>query len=430
MYSRYSHIVFALLAASAAVAQSAPSVPPVDAPELSHWGQYEIGVRTIQLVHKDQPNVLAFDKETGEIPTYDRPLPVEVWYPTRTVNGEPPHTEYETPLPRGNVNYTTLGRAERDAEPLSATKPFPLILISHGYPGTRILLSYLGENLASKGYVVAAIDHTDSVFGAVGPFQSTLVNRTKDQLFVISQMSKVGLPVDSGRVGILGYSMGGYGAITTAGAGYSSAGTASRMVPGELMQPLTAGDPAYAAVDRSAIKAVVAIAPWGMQAPHRNWDEAGLAGLRVPSLFIVGDHDDISGYEDGVRKLFEGAVNSERWMLVFQNARHNVGGNPPPAEALSDFKTRESFDEPVWRKDRITAINQHFVTAFLDLHVKGDETRRAYLDLPTVESKDGLWPLPAGQSAGDSYSDGEAYWKGFRRRWALGLELHHEKAAQ
>ena len=419
-----------LLAASIALAQRPPSVPPVDAPELAQWGGYEIGVRTIQLVPEDQPDVLAFDKETGETPSYDRPLPVEVWYPARTVDGDPPRVEYETPLPRGNASYKTPGRAERDADPLVATKPFPLVLISHGYPGTRILLSYLGENLASKGYIVAAVDHTDSVFGAAKGFQSTLLNRTKDQLFVVSQMAKSGLPVDAGRVGVIGYSMGGYGAITTGGAGYSATGTAARMVPGGLMQPLTAGDPAYAAVDRSAIKAVVAIAPWGMQAPHRNWDDAGLPGLRVPSLFIVGDHDDISGYEDGVKKLFEGSVNSERWMLVFQNARHNVGGNPTPAEALSDFPTLESFDEPVWRKERITAINQHFVTAFLDLHVKGDETRRAYLEPPTVHSNDGLWPLPPGQSAGDSYSDGEAYWKGFRRRWALGLELHHEKAAE
>ena len=40
---------------------------------------------------------------------------------------------------------------------------------------------------------------------------------------------------------------------------------------------------------------------------------------------------------------------------------------------MTSFVTREFFDEPVWRKDRITAINQHFVTAFLDLNLKGDE---------------------------------------------------------
>ena len=103
----------------------------------------------------------------------------------------------------------------------------------------------------------------------------------------------------------------------------------------------------------------------------------------MPSLFIVGDQDDVSGYEQGVRKAFEGAVNSDRRMLVYENARHNVGGNPPPPEALGSFTTRAFFDEPVWRKDRIAAINQHFVTAFLDLYLKGDETRRPTWTCPS-----------------------------------------------
>jgi hypothetical protein len=47
-------------------------------------------------------------------------------------------------------------------------------------------------------------------------------------------------------------------------------------------------------------------------------------------------------------------------MLVYEDARHNVGGNPAPAAELS-FGIREAFEEPVCRKERITAINQHFV---------------------------------------------------------------------
>jgi hypothetical protein len=103
-------------------------------------------------------------------------------------------------------------------------------------------------------------------------------------------------------------------------------------------------------------------------------------------------------------------VNSERYLLVFENARHNVGGNPPPPEALGNFTTRAFFDEPVWRKDRISAINQHFITAFLDLYLKGDESKHAYVTIP-VKS-------PAGSQT----------WKGFRPRWAVGLEWHHYAA--
>jgi hypothetical protein len=153
---------------------------------------------------------------------------------------------------------------------------------------------------------------------------------------------------------------------------------------------------------------VVAIAPWGAQPPNNNWDAAGLGGIRIPSLFIVGDQDDTSGYEQGVRKAWEGAVNSDRYLLVYENARHNVGGNPPPPEALGKFSTQAFFDEPVWRKDRIAAINQHFITAFLDAHLKNDPGRRAFLDLPEKP------PLGRG-----------ATWKGFQPRWAVGLQLLH-----
>jgi hypothetical protein len=113
----------------------------------------------------------------------------------------------------------------------------------------------------------------------------------------------------------------------------------------------------------------------------------------------------VSGYELGVRKAFEGAVNSERYLLVYENARHNVGGNPPPPEAMGSFRTQAFFDEPVWRKDRIAAINQHFITAFLDVYLKDDTSRRKYLDLPTKSAD-----RPA--------------WEGFRDRWAVGLQWH------
>jgi predicted dienelactone hydrolase len=58
---------------------------------------------------------------------------------------------------------TLTGKAVRDATAKNAGV-FPLVIVSHGYPGNRFLLSHLTENLASKGYVVVAIDHTDSTF--------------------------------------------------------------------------------------------------------------------------------------------------------------------------------------------------------------------------------------------------------------------------
>jgi dienelactone hydrolase len=411
-----------------APAQESPaisfSVPPADAPDLAPRGRWPVGVRTLDLVNPGQVDILHFDPASGKAPLYDRPLKIEIWYPAVIPPGKEERVTYESAMPGAPApgvpkTFRIPGKALRDAPPAVGER-FPLVIVSHGYPGSRTFLTYLTENLASKGYVVAAIDHTDSVFGQQAAFTSTLLNRSSDQWFTIEALQARILlagdflngSLDASRVAIVGYSMGGYGALASAGAGYSKQGGSARIVPGGYFDAWTAGSPQFEARKRDSLKAIVAVAPWGAQPPNNNWDANSLAAIRVPSLFIVGDHDDVSGYELGVRKAFEGALNSERRMLVYENARHNVGGNPPPPEALGSFTVRAFFDEPVWRKDRIAAINQHFVTAFLDLYLKGDETRRAYLDLPVKST------------------EGATFWKGFQRRWALGLQMYRYGAGQ
>ncbi|MEB0292681.1 hypothetical protein QN351_19495, partial [Cryobacterium sp. 10C2] len=88
-----------------------------------------------------------------------------------------------TVLRDGKTAVSLSGQAVRDASPDKAHGPYPLVIVSHGYPGNRFLLSHLTENLASKGYVVVAIDHTDSTYEDMQAFSSTLLNRSLDQLF-------------------------------------------------------------------------------------------------------------------------------------------------------------------------------------------------------------------------------------------------------
>ena len=417
-----------LILCSCCFAQQEPpayfSVPPADSPELASRGRWAVGVRTLELVSPQQPDILRFDRVTGKAPLADRPLTIEIWYPATIPPGKQEHVVYEmampgTPRPGTPARFQIPGKALRDAPPATGSA-FPLVVVSHGFPGSRTFMTWLTENLASKGYVVAAIDHTDSVFGQQRAFTSTLLNRASDQTFTIGKLADLSRDpsgflhnlIDPLRVAVVGYSMGGYGALAAAGAGYSRQGGSARAIPGGYLDPWIADDPAFRSRRREHIKAVVAIAPWGNQPPQNNWDAQGLAGIRIPSLFIAGDQDDVSGYEQGIRKAFDAAVNSERYLLVFQNARHNVGGNPPPPEALASFTTRAFFDEPVWRKDRIAAINQHFITAFLDFYLKDDASRRDYLAIPAKS--------PPGNQT----------WKGFQSRWALGVEWHRLQVTQ
>jgi pimeloyl-ACP methyl ester carboxylesterase len=203
--------------------------------------------------------------------------------------------------------------------------------------------------------------------------------------------------IDGEKVALVGYSMGGFGALATAGAGYDPSSQSVKSLPRGLLDDQIDGR----RTADSRLRALILIAPWGAQPPYRTWSAEGLQRLRLPTLFIAGEEDDISNYRDGIRWLYDRAVNADRRLLLYRSARHNVGGNPSPEGARSAFALREMFDEPVWRTDRLNAINQHFVTAFLDRHLKGNRTRDAI-----------LMPPAAG-----------AEWPGFQKRWGLGFNL-------
>ncbi|MEL7100896.1 MAG: dienelactone hydrolase, partial [Pseudomonadota bacterium] len=179
----------AILAAGSALANPIDQVRP-DAPELAPYGALPIGVQTLTFTHAGQIDILNTTAEAA--PLYDRPLTVEVWYPA--ASGTEPGGEYRAFLRDGQTEVTLTGRAARDAAP-AAEGSYPLIVISHGYPGNRFLMSHLGENLASKGYVTVSIDHTDSTYNDQGAFGSTLLNRPIDQRFVVDQMAALDGPL-------------------------------------------------------------------------------------------------------------------------------------------------------------------------------------------------------------------------------------------
>jgi hypothetical protein len=112
--------------------------------------------------------------------------------------------------------------------------------------------------------------------------------------------------------------------------------------------------------------------------------------------------------------------------LTFKGAGHAIGLSPAPDSMRGRLGDQDWFEDPVWRKDRINAVNAHFITAFLDRYVKGDESRDGYLDVPVPESSSGSWPVAMPPLGYDAYSPGApgiTVWKGFQRSHAAGLQL-------
>jgi predicted dienelactone hydrolase len=431
---------FSLSLGPAASAGPARSPPPVsatlpDGPDLSAPGAFLVGVLRLDLIHADQPDP-SLPLVNGHAPHHDRTLPLTVWFPAAS-SATAQLAHYHDHQPGAFPTGGRQGAARLAAQPVRGGA-FPLVIFSHGYRGWATGFADLAEGLASRGYVVAAIDHQDLEPGTPAERAASLAAvvalRSADQRFVVSELARrvgegpLAGVYDPGRAALIGYSMGGFGAVVTAGSGFAAASPLMHMAPDGVLAPFAEG--AALEAPPPQLKAVVLFAPWGGSEPLRAWAPSGLARIAAPTLVVVGDHDDVSGYEGGVRWIYDQLSGTERWLLVYQNARHNIVGDGLAAVEDRDFAAVERFEEPVWRRDRILAVNRHFVTAFLDKVLKGDAAHGAYLAPPTEKADAGQWPLAPdaralGRTARPDDPDSKGYWPGFQRRWALGLELHH-----
>lgn len=417
------------LMAGGAFAENPINTQLPGAPALAAYGDLTVGVRTLEMTNPDQIDILSIDPAADKpdsFPRYDRPLTVEMWYPA--VAGSTGDTTLKAYLRDGTTEVTLSGTAVRDAEPASGADAYPLVLISHGYPGNRFLMSHLAENLASKGYVVAAIDHTDSTYRTQAAFGSTLVNRSLDQLFVLDEMAEMAAEggdfaglYSADNTGLIGYSMGGYGAIITAGGGVTEASVAYPWGgPHGTLGIHLAGSDSHNALPDERIKTAVAFGPWGMNTGF--WNAEGLGGIKIPMLFIAGSQDDTSLYENGVRAIWENASALPHALLTYENGGHNAGAPmPPPAESFyfneaKGFNISEHYTDPVWDTARMNNIAQHFVTAWMDRELKGDAEAGSHLEL-VENSNDGVWSMNEDGTAKADHS----YWKGFGEGTAKGL---------
>ncbi|MFT4725764.1 MAG: putative dienelactone hydrolase [Granulosicoccus sp.] len=427
------------LFAGHAMAENRIDTQRPDAPELAAYGDYEVGTRPLTMINPDQLNVLALDASVeapDPLPTYNRELEVQMWYPSYP--GATGSKAVRAFLRDATTEVDLIGQATLWAAPVINSGAFPLVIISHGYPGNRFLLSHLAENLASKGYVVASIDHTDSTYRTQAAFGSTLRNRSLDQLFVLNEVARLnndsasflnGL-VDTENTAIIGYSMGAYGAVITAGGGVTEASVAYPFSPpyGTLGIHQSGSD-THNTLPDPRVKTAIAIAPWGRNLSF--FDAESLKGVQIPLLYVAGSEDSTSLYEGGVLTMWEESVNVDRGLLTFENANHNAAAPmPAPAESYAPnatlgFAPFGHYADPVWDTVRMNNILQHFATAWMDGHLKSDSASEAYFDL-TPDSNEGVYST----DDDGNFTDNHTYWKGFANQTAKGLHFDWLEAGE
>ena len=399
------------LAWLAAFPPAAAAAGEADAPALAAPGPYEAGVATLDIVESKPAN---------------RRLPLCVWYPARP-GGDA--ITYQASLAGEDgkpVAFAIQGAAIRDAAPVPGS--FPLVLLAHGYGNNAEVMAWLGENLATKGYVVAAATFGDpAAFDAAGATQA-LAHRPLDIAFLAAEATsraRAGQApfahADADRLAVIGYSMGGYGVLTVAGATL-----APGLAPatGGALAPYVAGGAKSADLTLPHLKAVVAISPLFRLGPLNMWTAWGLAAIHAPTFIIGGSQDHVVGYDPGIRTIFASETNAPRYLLTFREAGHSIGLCAAPPEMQERLWNEAWFEDPVWRKSRVIGIETHFITAFLDRYVKGDATKAAYLDGLVPNSDDGAWPdAPPRFDAVSPGAPGATLWKGFPRAHAAGMML-------
>ena len=426
-------IALAALVAPVLAVAAPPSVPGIDAPELARLGADSVGYRTLILTHKGEPDLQAANAKTGVAPLHDRRLTIHIWYPAQakpaarratysaSLWGEPPKPPVRFSVP----GIAVPGAAMRGSR-------HPLVIVSHGYSNAPAAMTWLNENLASKGYVVAAIQHDDPNPYVIDATKRAAPNyhRPRDIVFAAAALrAQLGDQIDAGRVALIGFSQGGYGVLTAGGASLDPDAPAVMQVAGGALAKYARGAAADLVVP--GVKAIVALAPAG-GGTRWAWGKAGLAGIKAPLLLIAGDRDQTVDYTSGAATFFSDAVNAERYLLTFKQAGHAIGLNPAPPEMRNSLWDLDWFEDPIWRQDRVNAINLHFITAFLGVHLRGEKGLTSYLDVPVVNGSEGEWN-PSSATPWGAYSpggEGVTLWKGFQRRHAEGLSLQHAAAAK
>ncbi len=139
----------------------------------------------------------------------NRPLKTEIWFPTDDTSKTNISIEYPFKLPP----------TSKDAKIIQGK--FPLILLSHGTGGNRISQMWLACELAVNGYIVASVDHFGNTLDNKIPENFVKIwDRPLDISFLLDQLlssSVWGSKIDTTKIGMAGFSLGGYTSIALAG---------------------------------------------------------------------------------------------------------------------------------------------------------------------------------------------------------------------
>ncbi|MGW6604660.1 alpha/beta hydrolase family protein [Streptomyces sp. NPDC055036] len=344
------------------------SVARAETPQLPRpTGPYAVGRHSLHLTDHSRPD--PWVPEAGA-----RELMVTLYYPARAGTGTPARyattEEIRLLLEFQNLDATV------PPETLSATgvhsrvnaRPseggsHPLVVLSPGFTVSRFTLTALAEDLASRGYVVAALDHAYESAGAAFPGGRTLTCvacdkikeaedysvattvRAQDVSFLLDRLTgsspawRYAHLIDKKRIGMAGHSLGG------ASAGSAMAGD-SRVRAGINMDGSFHGS----------------VPPEGLDG--RPFMMLGTEVLHHPG-----------GEDDSWDTAWERLDGWKRWLTLAGSDHFTFTDAPLLAEEFG-------LPTPELSGERSIDLTRAYASAFFDQHLRG--IPRSLLDGPTA----------------------------------------------
>lgn len=266
------------------------SFPIYAMPEVS--GEHLIGTQSY--VIEDESRL----EQYGSLDYQNRRFKIQLWYPAASIEGYEQVAWIEdglavsralskdTGLPGFVLDHTVyiLSNAYKDAPIKTSLGTLPVVIISHGWRGFRNLHTDFAEELASRGYMVVAIDHS---FGSVATvfndddiaylYRDALPNRetTPDFLDYANQLVNT-------YAGDIKTTIDYLERINDASSGSRYAETMNLNKIGLVGHSTGGGADVTVALEDTRVDAVFGLDPWVEPIREEDIDQ----GLDIPALFI------------------------------------------------------------------------------------------------------------------------------------------------
>lgn len=217
---------------------------------------------------------------------------------------------------------------------------WPILLLSHGNGGSARMMGWFGTALAHSGYVVVAVDHPgNNGVDAMTEAGSILVwNRVDDlaaALAAVQTDPALAPHVDAARLGLVGYSAGGFTALVAAGAQPDMSRLAAfcKASPKDGVCMPQAENPEITVERRMAAAATPELAPWVVRSAEdrripnvravflmapaivQAFEPGELAQLEAPLSVVVGDADAVASPASNSEVIAEANGNARLQVL-------------------------------------------------------------------------------------------------------------------